>query len=77
MIGEGMKEKIKKLFYVFVYIFCMFINILFANRNRTDFMLTYANNAFSKGLVGILLCNGVNIILAIILTMALIYLLRH
>ena len=55
----------KRLIAIIIYIIVIIVDIIWAISLNQDFISTYGDKSFSKGIIGILLCNCGNIIVFI------------
>ena len=55
----------KKIIAIILYILIIIVDIIWAISLNGDFISTYGDKSFSKGIIGILLCNCGNIIVFI------------
>lgn len=75
---ENNKERRNKLIAIILYIVIIIVDIIWAISLNKDFISTYGDKSFSKGIIGLLLCNGVNIIVFIVASIGLgVYLVKN
>lgn len=72
-----MKKIIKRILVIIIYSSCILLDIFYAVRARQGFMETYGNMAFSKGIIGFLICEGPYVFIAAVLTVAFVLILKE
>ena len=70
-------SRIKKIILaIFIYVIFMIADIIYGIVQYNHFRDTYGDKIFSKGVVGLIICDGANFVVAIILTVAFVICIR-